>query len=284
MLNLKNAKLKTKMSLLIGSAMVGLLVFGAMAHSTINQVRVGSPLANELRTHIELGGDLTPATLDISLGRLVVYRMLVETDPKKLQAEAGELHTFSQAYANAHARWVKDLPEGKLKELVVTKMDEPAVKYLQMAEQDLVPALLAGDKKKAESIRNAMRPFFDANQDAAGEADKLRAATVEQVSQRADRTVRSSLLILFACGALVSGIVCVLGLLIARSILGPLGKTMRVLIVLAEGDLRQQVEVDSGWATRSIRPSKAWRRLSGPLPGQPRKWPAPASNFPARAS
>src|SRR5438045_5596841 len=50
---------------------------------------------------------------------------------------------------------------------------------------------------------------------------------------------------LLAISAVTTGLVCSLGVIIARSILGPLDQTMRVLQSLAAGDLRSAVNVSS---------------------------------------
>ncbi len=242
---MKNLSFKAKLLLLVTSALVGLLAFGVVSFVVLGKVKVGSPIANELRSNIELGGDLSPTTLHIGPARLLVYRMLDETDHQQLQAEAVEFQQFEKEYAQAHERWAKQLPEGKLKELVAVAVHEPAVKYLQAVGQELIPALLRGDKRKAEDIRLAIKPMFEASQAAAREADKLRAELVTQTGERAESSVRASLLTLAGIGVAIGVIICLLGLVIARGILRPLGKTLTVLQALADGDLRQQIEVNS---------------------------------------
>jgi methyl-accepting chemotaxis protein len=242
---MKNLTFKAKLSMLIGTTVVGLLIFGVMSYTTLHKVKVGGPIANELKQHVALGGDLSPATLDISLGRLVVYRMLDESDPKKLQAEAAEFQEFKKSYFAAHERWTKELPQGKLKDLIAVNIHEPAVKYLETAEKELIPALLRGDRKKAEEIRASMKAAFDANQAAVQEADKLRAQLVNEMTESADKTVDTSLLYLISIGVAVGVLVTALGYVIARGILGPLNRTVQVLQALANGDLRDHVEVDS---------------------------------------
>ncbi len=242
---MKNLAFRMKLLMLIGTAVAGLLIFGVVSYMTLSEVKVGGPISNQLREHVALGGDLSPATLDISLGRLVVYRMLDETDPQKLQAEADEFHEFKKGYLEAHDRWTKELPDGKLRQLIAVNVHEPAVRYLDRAETDFIPAVLRGDKAKAEEIRGAMKADFEANQAAVREADKLRADLVTEISGRADQSVRSSFVMLLGIGIAVAVVVSVLGLMMAKGILGPLRQTMLVLQALAANDLTQSVNVDS---------------------------------------
>jgi PAS domain S-box-containing protein len=216
MMSRLDPRIARKLFLLVGSAVLGLLVFGVVSFTTLSKVKVGSPIANELRQHLELGGDLAPPKLDITACRLIVYRMLYETDHQKLQAQVAEFHEFQKAYADSHERWTKELPEGKLKEIVIVKIHEPAVKYFQGLEHELIPALLRGDRKKAEEVRLALKPLGEASQYAAIEADKLRAETVTAIGVRADKAVSTSLTTLWGIGIAVGVIVSLLGLVIAR--------------------------------------------------------------------
>jgi methyl-accepting chemotaxis protein len=208
-------------------------------------VKIGSPIANELKQNNDVGTDLEPMYLDIRLGRLIVFRMLDETDHQKLEGLAAEFREYEKSHAESHEKWVKELPEGKLKELVTVKLHEPAMKYLQTIEREFIPALLRGDKKKAAEASLSVAADFQANQDAVKEADQVRAEAATGITARSDKSVRSSVVTLLATGIAIAVIVSLLSFLIARGIIGPLGKTLIVLQALAGGDLRQKVQVDS---------------------------------------
>jgi methyl-accepting chemotaxis protein len=242
---MKNLSLKVKLLLLAGSAVLGLLALSYVSFTTLARVKIGSPIANELKQNSDLMSDLEPMYLDIRIGRLIVFRMLAETDHQKLEAEVAEFHEFEKSHAESHEKWVKELPEGKLKELVTVKLHEPAMKYLQTIDREFIPAVLRGDKKKAEEVRLSAVADAQANQDAAKEADQVRAEAAAEITARSDKSVKSSVTILLATGIVIAAIVSLLSFLIARGIIGPLGKTLTVLQALAGGDLRQKVQVDS---------------------------------------
>ena len=245
MSSLKNMKFKTKLVLLLGTAVIGLLVFGVMSYQTVNKVKVGGPLANELRGMLELRADLAPPTLDITAARLQFYRMLSETDPQKLQGEIGDLRAFTKANADAREKWTRELPPGQLRDFIAGKVSSSGTDYLQMMEQKAVPAILRKDKKQAEQIRSALVEIAAANHAGVEEADKMAVAQIADITKRADDSVKSGLLLLLVGGVVVGIVISFLGIMIARSILGPLGKTQQVLQALAAGDLRESVEVDS---------------------------------------
>ncbi len=242
---MKNLSLKMKLLLLAGSAVLGLLAFGYVSYTTLARVKIGSPIANELKQNSDVATDLEPMYLDIRLGRLIVFQMFDETDHQKLQELAAKFQEYEKSHAESHERWVKELPEGKLKELVTVKVHEPAMKYLQTVDREVIPALLRGDKKKVEEARLSLAADFQANQDAVKEADQVNAEAATEITARSDKAVRSSVVTLLATGIVIAAIVSLLSFLIARGIIGPLGKTLIVLQALAEGDLRKKVEVDS---------------------------------------
>jgi methyl-accepting chemotaxis protein len=245
MFSLKNVRFRTKLFLLIGTAVIGLMIFGVVSYLTLDKVKVGGPIATDIDRGLRLVGDITPPSLNIIQTRVVVYQILRENDPEKLQKEIAHLQELKKTYVDTHEKWAKQLPEGKLKDLVIVKAHEPAMEYYRKVEQELIPAAQRGDKKKAEQLVPSLVASYGAHNAAMEEAIKLSQEEVAAAETRGEGSVSTSLLILIVLGSVVVIMVCMLGLVIARGILGPLNRTVLVLQALADGDLRQQVETDS---------------------------------------
>ena len=245
MFNLKNVKFKTKLFLLIGTSVIGLMIFGVVSYLSLSKVKVGGPIGADINRANALVADILPPPLNIIQTRVVVYQILRETDQEKLQKEIAHLQELKKTYTESHEKWAKELPEGKLKDLVIVKAHEPVVEYYRKVEQELIPAALRGDKKKAEQLVPSLVGSYGAHNAAMEEAIKLSAEEETAAVARGEGAVGSSLLMLVMLGVVVVIVVCVLGVVIARGILGPLNRTMQVLQALADGDLRQQVETDS---------------------------------------
>jgi methyl-accepting chemotaxis protein len=167
------------------------------------------------------------------------------TDPAKLQSEISRFQSMKQGFNETNDHWSKEIPDGRLKELATVKARQAGDEYIRRIEQDVIPAVQRGDKQKALDAINAADASADQNQTYALEADKIRQETVTDLTKRAGETVNTAFMTLFGIGVLVAIIVCFLGVVITRSILGPVTKTMSVLQSLADGDLRQSVEIDS---------------------------------------
>jgi methyl-accepting chemotaxis protein len=241
----KNMKFKTKLIVLIGNAIGGLIVFALMSYLMVNKVKVGGPLANELRQGLELRADLSLPSLDITPARLLFYKMMSEPDPQSLQTLVSEFRAFIRENAEAREKWDKALPPGPLKEIIATQVNGSAIAYLRMVEQQAIPAIARGDKKKIEHVRLALLQIAAANRSGVEQANALAVNTISEITKRSDEAVQTGFLVLMGGGVIVGLVVCFFGSIILHSILAPLSKTLQVLQALAAGDLRNSVAVDS---------------------------------------
>jgi hypothetical protein len=104
---MKNLRFKTKLFLLIGVSLAGLLVFGALTYTTLNKVKVGGPIYNQVQDLLQLQSDILPPVLEISPARLIIYRMLDEKDPQRLQDEIAEFHDFVRTHDETQEKWTR---------------------------------------------------------------------------------------------------------------------------------------------------------------------------------
>jgi methyl-accepting chemotaxis protein len=246
MLNIKNWKLSIKLSLLVGIVLLGLMVFGVTTYLTIERVKVGGELALAIRQQIALGNDLSPATLNIISLRYSARKMLLDyQDPDRLQKDIDEFEQFKKDFEDAADHWNKALPEGREKELATVEARKSGEEYIQAMEEVFIPALKKGDQKKAIQTLQENAAPAEANWQQTAEADKLRQQAIADLNKNAEETVRTRMFILFGVALAATSIASFIAFLIARSILGPLNRTMHVLQALAEGDLRETIAIDS---------------------------------------
>jgi methyl-accepting chemotaxis protein len=245
MVSLTDVKFKTRLFLLVATAVTGLMIFGVVSSLTLSKVKVGGQLAKDINRGKDLVADIIPPPLNIIQTRVVVYQILRESNGENLRKEIAHLQELKKTYMDAHEKWAKELPEGKLRDLVIVKAHEPAMEYYRKVQQELIPAAQQGDKKKAEQLVPSLVADYAAHNAAMEEAIQLSQEEAAAAERRGEGAVSISLLILVVLGVGVVTMICVLGLFIGRGILGPLNRTMQVLQALADGDLRQQVETDS---------------------------------------
>jgi len=241
----KHLTVKTKLFLLTGLAVAGLLLFGIMSYTTIAKVKVGGPIYESLRYDFELESDVTPPILNIVAFRLLARQLILDTDREKVQKDAEKFQTMKKAYEEANDSYAKSLPPGEIRDLLLGTTRQSAEAYLEGVERELIPAMLSGDRKKAEAALAAIQAVGNTNYAATDKADKMIRGRIDAGTRHAEEAARSGLLTVMGVGVLAGIFISVLGVAIAGSIIGPLNRTVMVLQGLAEGDLRQHVEVQS---------------------------------------
>ena len=151
MLNMQNMKVATKLRLMVGVSAVGLMIFAALTYLTIGKVKLGGSLGQEVTLYSDLAGDILPPALDMERVRFAV-RMMMSEDTEKLPTEIALYQERKQQYKDSVAAWSKRLPDGKIKDLIVSRGYDAAEKYFQLIEQEMIPALQKGDRKAAKAV------------------------------------------------------------------------------------------------------------------------------------
>jgi len=245
MFSIKNLKVATKLKLISVVSVLGLLLFVAVTFVVLNQVKVGGEMSSRIRLNLEVMSDTDPPRLNIIQTRMQVFRMLNETDHNKLQTLIGEYQQLKADYLKAHEEWSKRLPEGKAKDLLLNRVHEKVMTYYQAVDEQIIPALQKGDRNKAEEIVAEMSKVFADQKALLAEADDVLDEEVKVETEAAQTEVRNSLIMLLVLAILVGTTVGVLTTVIGKGLLRSLTRTMNVLAAVADGDMRQTVEVEA---------------------------------------
>src|SRR5271170_423308 len=243
---MKNLSFKAKLVLLVGSSLLGLVVFAVVAFTTLSKVKVSGPLYELITADKDVVADYVPPTQSLLTAEAYCVKMEESSDQATRQHYLDLFKGEQKDFEEGHAVWMHRLPEGKLRQLMAATAYTAGHEYLEIAQAEFVPAVLNGQMSKAHETRvSKMAPLFLQQAAAVDEVVTLANETVKNQETETAAVMSSSLMTLMGIGIVGGVIVCLLGLVIARGILGPLGKTLTVLQALAVGDLRQKVEVDS---------------------------------------
>ncbi|MGA7686789.1 MAG: methyl-accepting chemotaxis protein [Terriglobales bacterium] len=238
MLSLKNMKVAAKLNLLVGVAVAGLGIFGVLSQLTIGRIKVGGPISEQMRLYSDLGDDLHPAALDLDHIRLAVQRMAA-APAAEFPAGLAVYEQRKRSYEEAVANWGTRLPDGKLKDALTVQSYDAAEKYMAGVDHTVVPALNRGDRKAAAKAVDNLAPVADEADASMKTALALVEATQKEESQRADEAVSHGLTILIGLGALMAGLVGILGLTTSRSIGHSTQESVHFARAIAEGNLAQ---------------------------------------------
>ena len=246
MMSLQNMKIATKLRLLMGVSIAGLLIFACVAHLTIGEIRVGGPIHQEMQMYRDLNGEMSPSLLDLERVRFAV-RMMVSDNKGDLPKEIALYQQRKSEYEETIAKWSKQLPEGRLKEMITSEGYDAGRKYMDVVEQKVIPALQGGNRDAAIGVVNdEALTLADTSIRATDNALKEIRIRSDELDKGAASTVSSRTMMLMGLAAVICVVVTLLGWTTSRSVANGTQEALRFAEEIAAGNLSQSDLVASG--------------------------------------
>ena len=246
---LSNLQVRSKLFVLSGVFIVGIVAYGWTANSTLNLVKVGGPKYQDIVLGKDLVADILPPPAYIIEAHLVAHHLAIETDDKERQrlvARFKELKEGPGGYNERHEFWDKNLPNSEMKTMLQVKSYDAAKAYFAAAESQFLPKVLAGESEAALQVLEAsLVPSFEAHRAAIDEVVKLAAEANTAGEAAAAQVIYNQGVLLTAIGAAMVAVGVLVSWFLARLISRPLNQTAAVLESVAKGDLSVQAAVSS---------------------------------------
>src|SRR4051794_23010181 len=183
---------KQKLLLLSGAFAVGFIVYAVFAYQTRALVQVNGPYHEPIKRARELLTVISPSTLDLGESRLTVFRLWAAGDRTEREELIQQGKTLREAYDKAHEQWSALLPEGALKQKLIVDSYRPAVAYFDARDQRFIPALMAGDRPRAQKLLDeVMRPMFLEHRAALTDAIRLARENLAAEDERVANLIAS---------------------------------------------------------------------------------------------
>jgi len=242
----KDWNIGTKLTALILVVGVGFAIFGWVSYAAINATKVGGPMYERIASNQVLYADASPATLYLNEARMNVLTFLTLEDPAGMQKNLVNYEEAKKAFEESFRQFNRELPDGPMKELMSGKAHQEGVEWLKIVDTVVIPARTRGDAKGAiAAFYSQGTSHFDAHRAASlALADEIEKEDKQLVSDTG-RSIQSRTEILVALGGGILVIVVIIGWFTSRGITAPLSKTVAILNRVAEGDLRERVDIDS---------------------------------------
>ena len=252
-MKLKNLKIKHKMLLLMALFGVGFMGFAAFSYSTLTTVKVNGQIYDEIIEMDSLSSDVNPPSLYLLQVAYDCLRVqhLMEVHPEKVNERLERIQKGLAAYDERHQYWVthiqvRDALDQQLRDVVLNDVHNTAAISINTIKTELIPAVQRGDIAKVKQLNDGA--LFDQlvpHWAAISEARKLAQAQIKEHEAYAASVVqnRTVLLILMVIG--ITMIVLPVGIMIIRSIVGPLGLVVEKIKLISVGDLDQTIEYQS---------------------------------------
>ena len=143
---------------------VGIIVLTGTMRISTEQIKVNGPIYQDIVRGKDLIADILPPPEYIIESYLVILQALKEKDAANLPAFQERFKKLHADYVDRHNHWNKELPEGKIKTLLLDPSYKPAVAFYDTAEKDFFPALAENNHPLAEKLLNdVLSPAYEAH-------------------------------------------------------------------------------------------------------------------------
>ena len=235
---ISNMRIRGKLFLLVGIFVLGFAGYGGYSYITMSAVSVNGPVYKEIVLHKDLMADIHPPPeyiIEAYLTTLLLKDARAATAIEALITKGADLR---REYETRHLYWAAALPEGSLKDIMVKDSYESAIRFFDIRDTQLNPAMRAGDWEGAGKIvAFALTPVYRAHRASVDRVYQLankEALKMENTSSVVQR--RSMHLLLVVAGGVIL-LVFLVSILITRVISRPIGKGIAFAQCIAAGDL-----------------------------------------------
>ena len=234
--------LKGKLVLIAATWFAGLLVFAVIAWNTVEVTAVNGEQYQKIVLRKDLIADILPPPEYIIESYFDVLNMVEETDPSALKALIEKGKRLFSEYEERHKFWLDNLPEGPMKEELVKASYQPAKRFYLARDQEVIPAILAGNRDRARAIAHGvLMAHYLEHRSAIDKVVKMAEEELKGEEVSAAATIRIRFIILIIAGSLITIAGLLLSILFIRRIVSQLGGEPEEVIQIAEavskGDL-----------------------------------------------
>lgn len=157
---LKNMKVSTKLWVLVGTTVGGLLIFTVLALSTLRSVAVNSDLYKRIALGNSVVSDYIPPPQSMLEPRGLI--LLMADDPGNAEKYAQDLKTLRKQLEDGHADYMKTVPAGKLRDAMSGEAYTAAEQLFDIAETEYFPLIVQGKVAEARELQHTrMEPIYN---------------------------------------------------------------------------------------------------------------------------
>jgi methyl-accepting chemotaxis protein len=241
-----NLKVKAKLTLLVGIAVVGFAAFGLYSYSTLNKVKVNGPVYQEIVLGKDLVADILPPPEYIIESYLVTLQMIdemeQESDLATLSALERRFQTLHKDFDDRHDFWVKNLPPDAMGNALNQNSYDAAKEFFEAWNAEFRPALMSQDVNRAKEVsRKRLKPYYEQHRGAIDDVVQMALQKNSEAEKAAAAIISGRTTALVLIALIIISSVCLLGWLTMRAILKPLTQVVHAIESVATGNLNEQV-------------------------------------------
>jgi methyl-accepting chemotaxis protein len=238
--------IRGKLTWLFGVFAVTFVVFGVLAYTTVQTVRVGGPVYDRIVQGKDLVADILPPPDYLVESYLVVLELVDETDPARIAQLVETSKRLRGEYETRMAHWQEVLEPGELRETMVEASRKPALEFLDVRDTQFLPAIAAGNRDAARALAHgALKDAYEQHRKAIDRVVALANERNAADENQAAGLLRNRTLLLVGIGLLGLLLSAVSALVIGRQLWQGLSRTSGTLQAAAEQTLSAAQQVAS---------------------------------------
>jgi methyl-accepting chemotaxis protein len=154
-------KMKGKLALLTGTAILGFIGYFVFTHQLMQVVAVNGSLYNEIVNNKDLVADILPPPEYIIETYLVTKQILGAKEAPQRKEFIDRFTTLEKDFRERHDFWKSRIPAGSLHTMFLVDSYEPALKFFTLLNNDFVPAVRINDLDKAKTIEAELDRLYE---------------------------------------------------------------------------------------------------------------------------
>ncbi len=240
---LNTLKMKGKLALLAGTAILGFIGYFAVSYQLMQVVAVNGSLYNEIINNKDLVADILPPPEYIIETYLVTKQIIAAKEASQKKELINRFADLEKDFRERHEFWKSRIPPGSLHNMLLVDSYEPGVKFFTLVNNEFIAAVRNSDLEKIKTIEAELDRLYEQHRtkinQVVTEANKESTA-IEKKTAEIQRWVLQGL-IGFTLVMLV--IIAFLSYSIGAAILRPVNAMVSFFMELSkgEGDLSKRI-------------------------------------------
>lgn len=242
---LKNTKVKNKLLILESFFCCAIILSVMTGLYTINKVKIGSKLYNNISINNELLGGVSGLKSDLNEVRATLLTLMGATDREKMDKLKGKIEALSNGINLSFEKILKNIKESKIKTALL-EAETQWKDFRNTRDTELIPAIYNKDIPKAKELAlGIQKQRYEKFVQETGTARDLLKISITKYEQSATKAANRNIKIILAVNIFLLILSIFLALVIVNFIVTPLSQTTKVAIEMAQGNMMQKdLEID----------------------------------------
>ncbi len=190
---MRDSNLSSRLFVLIAAFIVLFGVFAALSYRTLETLRVGGPLYQQLDLNSELRADTLPPPMYVIESYLYALQINQSNDPNEIAVLMAEGDKRRVEYENRHEYWERALTDPSISDMFNKTSYRSGMDFFQTRDEAFLPAIRAGNREQASAALAQMKSHYDKHRVAIDNVVVSAQNTKARLSQSVDEQVASGL-------------------------------------------------------------------------------------------